>query len=131
VVANENAMQNATNTDPDIHQGRKGQRGRVVNENAMQNTTNTANTDPDIHQVRLLSPASRCRIDILNKRVYTPDGAYHGSPLSANHSNNIDGVYPCITFQGPPPAAGPKKRSRDVMDIIPGKRARKERVRTN
>ena len=105
-----------------------------MNKNAMQNATNTANTDPNIYQEGLLSPASQRRIDILNKRVYAPDGAYHGPPLGANHSINIDGVYPCVTFQGPPPAAGPKKRSRDVVseaDIIPGKRARKERVRTN
>ena len=102
-----------------------------MNENTIENATNI---DPDIHQVRLLSPASRRRIDILNKRVYAPDGTYHGPPLGANHSTNVDGVHPCVTFQGPPPTAGPKKRSRDVVseaDIIPGKRARKERVRTN
>ena len=112
---------------------RKG--GGVANENTADNSANTnANTDPNVYQDGLLSPASRRRIDILNKRVYAPDGTYHGPPLGANHSTNVDGVYPCVTFQGPPPTAGPKKRSRDVVseaDIIPGKRARKERVRTN
>lgn len=101
--------------------GRRGGRGgRVAKENTVQ------------VQARRLSPATRRRIDALNKRVYPPDGAAPGPPLGASHSINADGVYPCITFRGPPPAPAPKKRSRDVVsegDIVSGKRARKERVR--
>ena len=110
-----------------------------MKENAADNPTNAnananANTDPNVYQEQLLSPASRCRIDILNKRVYTPDGSYHGPPLGASHSINTDGLYPCITFKGPPPTTAPKKCTWDVVseaDIVSGKQARKEHVRIN
>ena len=93
-----------------------------------------SNPDPNVYQPGLLSPASRRRIDTLNKRVYAPDGTYHGPPLGAWHSLNADGLHPCVTFKAPPPPAAPKKRSWDVVSeelILPGKRARKERVRSN
>lgn len=70
----------------------------------------------------------------LNKLVYAPDGTYHGPPLGAWHSLSADGLHPCVTFKAPPPPAAPKKRSWDVVSeelILPGKRARKERVRSN
>jgi hypothetical protein len=81
----------------------------------------------------MLSAASRCRIAAINKIVHPPDGA-PVAPLSASLSNNVDGLYPCITLPAPSTAAVPKKRSWDVVseaDIISGKRARKERVRNN
>jgi len=124
-------MENPVGSDPDVHQvdslsaaggrGGRGRKGRV-------------SSDPGVDRVDSLSAASRRRIDILNKRVYAPDGTYHGPPLGASHSINVDGLHPCVTFQGPPPAAAPKKRTWDVVseaDIVPGKRARKERVRVN
>jgi len=93
----------------------------------------TGSSDADVDLMRPLSAASRRRITAINKRVYPPDGA-PVPPLSASHSTNLDGMYPCVTFQATPPAAIPKKRSWDVVseaDIISGKRARKERVRKN
>ena len=106
-----------------------------MKENAADNLTNAnANTDPNVYQDGLLSPASRRQIDILNKRVYAPDGSYHGPPLGTSHSINTDGLHPCITFNGPPPTTAPKKRTWDVVseaDIVSGKQARKERVRVN
>jgi len=112
--------------------GHGGRGRRLVNENAEESTSN----DPDVQEVRSLrlSPASRRRIDALNKRVYPPDGAAPGPPLGALHSINVNGMYPCITFQAPPPTAALKKRSRDVVseaDIVSGKRARKEHVRVD
>ena len=136
-VASEITTENATSTDPDLQQvgsmsaagrGSRGGRGRKGRGGG------AASTDSELQQVSSLSDAARRRIDILNKRVYAPDGTYHGPPLGASHSINVDGLHPCITFQGPPPAAVPKKRSWDVVseaDIVPGKRARKERVRLN
>ena len=56
--------------------GRGGRGGRVAKENAADNPANAnANTDPNVYQDGLLSPASRRRIDILNKWVYAPDAA--------------------------------------------------------
>jgi len=83
--------------------------------------------------MRPLSPVSRRRITALNKRVYPPDSA-PTAPLGASLANNVDGMYPCVTFQAPPAAAAPKKRSWDVMseaDIVSGKRARRGRMRNN
>ena len=99
------------------------------------NTGSTGNADADagVNLMRPLSPASRCRITALNKRVYPPDSAPN-PPLVASISNNLDGMYPCITFQAPPAAVAPKKRSWDVMseaDIISGKRARRGRIRND
>jgi len=94
---------------------------------------NTSDADADANPMRPLSAASRRRITAINKRVYPPDGA-PVAPLSASLSTNVDGIYPCVTFPVPPPAAAPKKRSWDVVseaDIVAGKRARKERVRQN
>jgi hypothetical protein len=108
------------------HGRRRG--GRVANENT---TENVSSIDPDVHQVKLLSAASRRRIDALNKQVYPPDSA-PVVPLGASHSTNLDGMYPAITFNAPPLAAASKKRTRDPVsegDIVSGKRARKERVR--
>ena len=86
--------------------GQGGQGGRVAKENAADNLANAnANTDPNIYQDGLLSPASCRRINILNKRVYAPDGSYHGPPLGASHSINADGLHPCVTFNGPPPTS--------------------------
>jgi hypothetical protein len=116
--------------------GRGGRGGGVAKENFATTTDDatSSNPDPDVHQVQLLSAASRHRIDALNKRVYPPDGATPGPPLGTSHSINVDGMYPAITFQALPPAAAPKKRSRDGVseaDIVSGKRARKERVRVD
>jgi hypothetical protein len=95
-------------------------------------TGSTSNGDAaSVNTVHRLSAASRCRIAALNKRVYPPDRA-PVAPLGASHSTNVDGMYPCMTFQAPPPAVVPKKRSWDVVseaDILSGKRARKGRVR--
>ena len=116
--------------------GRGGGRGRgggVGKENSTEDATNS-NPDPNVYQPGLLSPASRRRIDTLNKRVYALDGTYHGLPLGAWHSLNADGLHPCVTFTAPPPPAAPKKCSWDVVSeelILPGKRARKERMRSN
>jgi hypothetical protein len=93
----------------------------------------SSDADADATLMHPLSGASRCRIAAINKRVYPPDGA-PVAPLGASLSTNVDGLYPCVTFQAPPPVSAPKKRSRDVVseaDIVPGKRARKARVRNN
>ena len=111
----------------------QGQGGGVAKENTTEDAAN-GNPNPDVHQVQLLSPASHCWIDILNKWVYTPDGTYHGPPLGASYSHNADGLHPCIMFKGPPPTTAPKKCSWDVVskaDIVSGKQAWKEHVRIN
>ena len=104
-----------------------------MKENAADNPANAnTNTDPNVYQDGLLSPASRHQINILNKRVYAPDGSYHSPPLGVSHSINTDGLHPCITFKGPPPTTAPKKCTWDVVskaDIVSGKQARKERMR--
>jgi len=90
-----------------------------------------ADADADAYLMRPLSATSHRRITAINERVYPPDGALV-APLGVSHSTNLDSMYPCLTFQAPPPAAVPKKRSRDVVSeahILSGKRARKGRVR--
>ena len=89
--------------------GGRGQGSGVAKENTTEDATNR-NPNPDIHQIQPLSAAACHWINILNKRVYAPDGTYHSPPLGTSHSLNIDGLHPCVTFNGPPPAAVPKKQ---------------------
>ena len=110
--------------------GGRGHQGGTVDEHG---PGNASDADIDVNPMRLLSAASRRRITAINKRVYPADGA-PVTPLGASLSTNVDGMYPCVTFQAPLPAVAPKKRSWDVVseaDIVAGKRARKERVRQN
>jgi len=111
--------------------GRRGQGGRMK-EKAVGNANNSdTNADADTYLMHPITAASHHRITAINKRVYPPDGT-PVAPLGASHSANLDGMYPCVTFQAPPSPAVPKKQSQDVVskaDIISGKRARKGQVR--
>jgi hypothetical protein len=65
--------------------GGRGRGGGVGKENSTEDATNSS-SEPNVYQPGLLSPASRRRIDILNKRVYAPDGTYNGPPLGVSPS---------------------------------------------